>query len=160
MTSKMMRGTSILMGDSTIPGVEVPEELRKILPDIFKAAHDFGLDFYPTVIEFLTYDEISEIAAYGGFPVRYPHWKWGMEYNELQQGYEHGMQKIYEMVVNCCDLKTKVLTKRGTIYAGDVLPGDQMVLGDQVRDVVSVKRQLKKKVLRVKIADAELNEEE
>jgi stage V sporulation protein R len=43
---------------------------------------------------------MSEIAAYGGFPHRYPHWYWGMQYEELQRGYEYNQHKIYEMVVN------------------------------------------------------------
>jgi stage V sporulation protein R len=98
-SSKFMNGTSLLMGDNTVPGLQIPDELKKLMPDIFNACKDFGLDFYPTVIQMLTYDEISEIAAYGGFPVRYPHWKWGMEYEELQRGYEYGMHRIYEMVL-------------------------------------------------------------
>ena len=40
------------------------------------------------------------LAAYGGFPVRYPHWRWGMEYLQMQKGYEYGLSKIYEMVIN------------------------------------------------------------
>lgn len=99
-SSKFMYGTSLLMGDNTVPGLTIPDELKKLIPDIFKECKGFGLDFYPTVVQMLTYDEISEIAAYGGFPVRYPHWKWGMEYEELQRGYEHGMHRIYEMVIN------------------------------------------------------------
>ena len=113
--SKFQWGSPLLMGDNTTPGLQLPEEIRNIIPTTFKAVRDFGLDFYPTVIQMLTYDEISEVAAYGGFPVRFPHWKWGMEYNELQQGYEHGMHRIYEMVVNtnpcyiyCLDSNTLV----------------------------------------------------
>ena len=113
--NKFQWGSPLLMGDNTTPGLQLPEEIKKIIPDIFKAVRDFGLDFYPTVVQMLTYDEISEVAAYGGFPVRFPHWKWGMEYNELQQGYEHGMHRIYEMVVNtnpcyiyCLDSNTLV----------------------------------------------------
>jgi stage V sporulation protein R len=52
-------------------------------------------------VQLLSYDEISEVAAYGGFPVRFPHWSFGMEYEELQRGYEFGGHKIYEMVANC-----------------------------------------------------------
>lgn len=100
MTSKFMRGSSLLMGDNTVPGLTIPDDLKKLIPDIFKACNEFGLDYFPTVVQMLTYDEISEVAAYGGFPVRYPHWKWGMEYEELQRGYEHGMHRIYEMVIN------------------------------------------------------------
>jgi stage V sporulation protein R len=110
-----MKGSPVLIGDSTVPGVAMPENLRKLLPEIYKKVSEFGCDFYPTVVEMLTYDEISEIAAYGGFPVRFPHWKWGMEYEELQRGYMHGMHKIYEMVVNtnpvylyCLDSNTLV----------------------------------------------------
>ena len=115
MSSKFFRGSSLLLGDSTVPGVQLPSELKKIMPDIFKAVKDFGCDFYPTVVQMLTYDEISEVASYGGFPVRYPHWKWGMEYESLQKGYEHGMHRIYEMVINtnpcyiyCLDSNTLV----------------------------------------------------
>lgn len=113
--NKFMLGSPVLLGDSTIPGVPMPEDLKKLLPEIYKKVSEFGCDFHPTVVEMLTYDEISEIAAYGGFPVRYNHWKWGMEYEELQRGYMHGMHKIYEMVVNtnpvylyCLDSNTLV----------------------------------------------------
>jgi len=113
--NKFMFGSPVLIGDSTVPGVPMPDELKRLLPEIFRRVSDFGCDFPPTVVEMLTYDEISEIAAYGGFPVRYPHWRWGMEYEELQQGYMHGMHRIYEMVVNsdpcylyCLDSNTLV----------------------------------------------------
>ena len=46
------------------------------------------------------YTGMNEIAAYGGFPVRYPHWHFGMEYAKLSKGYAYGLQKIYEMVIN------------------------------------------------------------
>lgn len=100
MTDKFMYGASILQGSATTPGVSIPNELKVLIPDILQACKDFGLDFYPTVVQMLTYDEISEVAAYGGFPVRYPHWRWGMEYEELQRGYMYGMHRIYEMVLN------------------------------------------------------------
>lgn len=98
--STLIYGSPILMGNNTIPGLEVPKEIKAAIPHIFKVCKDFGLDFYETVVEFLTYDDISEIAAYGGFPVRYPHWQWGMEYEELSKGYEFGQHRIFEMVVN------------------------------------------------------------
>ena len=43
---------------------------------------------------------MNEVAAYGGFPTRYPHWRFGMEYEGLAKGYEYGLSKIYEMVIN------------------------------------------------------------
>jgi stage V sporulation protein R len=51
-------------------------------------------------LNLMTYDQISQFAAYGGFPVRYPHWKFGMEYEQLSKSYEYGLSKIYEMVIN------------------------------------------------------------
>jgi stage V sporulation protein R len=97
----VLLNSPILMGDRTIPGLDVPPEIQAILPDIYKAADDFGLDYYETIIEWLDYAGISEIAAYGGFPQRYPHWSHGMEYERLAKGYEFGMHRIFEMVVNC-----------------------------------------------------------
>jgi len=96
----MLHGSPILLGDNTIPGVKYPPELEKMIPKVLEACYEFGLDPYPPVVELLTYDEISEVAAYGGFPVRFPHWSFGMEYEELSRGYEYGMHKIYEMVIN------------------------------------------------------------
>jgi stage V sporulation protein R len=40
------------------------------------------------------------VAAYGGFPVRYPHWRHGMAYRQLQKGHEYGLSRIYELVIN------------------------------------------------------------
>src|SRR5690349_2161822 len=75
-------------------------ELRDLQVEIEGYAKAYGLDFYDTVFEVLDYDELSEIAALGGFPTRYPHWRFGMEYEQLSKGYRYGLQKIYEMVIN------------------------------------------------------------
>src|SRR5215208_7236627 len=55
---------------------------------------------YQTIYEVLDYKTMNEVAAYGGFPTRYPHWRFGMDYEGLAKGYEYGLQKIYEMVIN------------------------------------------------------------
>jgi stage V sporulation protein R len=111
----MLSGSPILMGDNTIPGVKIHKEVREQVDLIFSTCREFGLDFYPTIIEFLTYDEISEIASYGGFPVRYPHWRFGMEYEQMSKGYEYNQFRISEMVINsnpciiyCLDSNTLV----------------------------------------------------
>ena len=44
--------------------------------------------------------ELNEVAAYGGFPMRYPHWRFGMEYEQLAKGHRYGLSKIYELVIN------------------------------------------------------------
>ncbi len=77
-----------------------PAELHRMQDEIEEIARRYGLDFFKTIFEVLSYEEISEVAAYGGFPNRYPHWRFGMEYEELSKGYAYGLQKIYEMVIN------------------------------------------------------------
>lgn len=98
--SNMLTGSELLVGDATVPGIPIHKEVKAQLPRLFKECRDFGLDFYPTIIEFMRYDEISELASYNGFPVRYPHWRFGMEYEEMSLGYEYGMHRISEMVIN------------------------------------------------------------
>src|SRR5579863_2328387 len=78
----------------------LPQYLRVEQDRIQKLAAAEGLDFFPIVFEILTYDQMNEIAAYGGFPNRYPHWRFGMEYERLAKSYEYGLSKIYEMVIN------------------------------------------------------------
>src|ERR1700712_4623832 len=78
----------------------LPTYLRVEQERIQKIAAAEGLDFFPIVFEILTYDQMNEIAAYGGFPNRYPHWRFGMEYERLAKSYEYGLSKIYEMVIN------------------------------------------------------------
>lgn len=73
------------------------EEARKKIWDI---ACGYGLDCFETIFEIITYDQMNQFAAYGGFPVRYPHWRFGMEYERLSKSYEYGLSKIYEMVIN------------------------------------------------------------
>jgi stage V sporulation protein R len=63
-------------------------------------ARQYGLDFFPTIFEVVDVDQLNAVAAYGGFPTRYPHWRFGMEFERLQKGYSYGLQKIYELVIN------------------------------------------------------------
>lgn len=78
----------------------LPPKLEEQRQRILAIAKRHGLDTFETVFEMCDYDEINMIAAYGGFPVRYPHWRWGMEYQQMAKGYEYGLQKIYELVIN------------------------------------------------------------
>jgi len=75
-------------------------DLERERVKIEKAARAVGLDFYETIFELVTYDQLNQIASYGGFPVRYPHWRFGMEYESLSKSYEYGLSKIYELVIN------------------------------------------------------------
>lgn len=79
---------------------QLTSELRDIVLEIETCAKKLGLDFFPTIFEMVDYKQMSEIAAYGGFPTRYPHWRFGMEYEHLSKSYEYGLSLIYEMVIN------------------------------------------------------------
>lgn len=81
-------------------GRQLPPELEAARVQITEIAKGHGLDFYETVFELCTYEEINMIAAYGGFPTRYPHWRFGMDFIETNKSYEFGLSKIYEMVIN------------------------------------------------------------
>jgi len=75
-------------------------ELSAIHEEIKQVVKLYGLDCFEVVFELIDAKQINEIAAYGGFPTRYPHWKWGMAYEQLSKTYEWGYSKIYEMVIN------------------------------------------------------------
>lgn len=75
-------------------------ELQTAWKQIEQYAQNFGLDFYPIIYEVLDYKTLYEVASKGGFPIRYPHWRFGMEYNQLSKGYTYGLSVIYEMVIN------------------------------------------------------------
>lgn len=75
-------------------------DLLALKNEIEGYAIEAGLDFFPQVFEVCDYDTINILAAQGGFPSRYPHWKFGMDYDQLSKGYTYGLQKIYEMVIN------------------------------------------------------------
>jgi stage V sporulation protein R len=78
----------------------LPPYLRTLKHEIEGYASSYGLDFYETIFEVIDAEDLNEIAAYGGFPTRYPHWSFGMSFEELKKGYDYGLSKIYEMVIN------------------------------------------------------------
>ncbi len=85
----------------------VAPHFRKLTPELVDVqqqmeghAERYGLDFFTTIFEVVDADQLHAIAAYGGFPTRYPHWRFGMEYESLSKGYSYGLQKIYELVIN------------------------------------------------------------
>jgi stage V sporulation protein R len=84
----------------TIHNRRVPPEIAEQAEIIAEHARREGLDFYPTIFEMLNSEQISQVAAYGGFPKRYPHWRFGMEYERLRKQHKYGLGKIYEMVIN------------------------------------------------------------
>ncbi len=78
----------------------LPSELVQVQQQMEHWARHYGLDFFPTIFELVDADQLNSVAAYGGFPTRYPHWRFGMEFERLSKGYSYGLQKIYELVIN------------------------------------------------------------
>src|SRR5437773_3224216 len=80
--------------------MNLPSDLEQARQKIETYAREYGLDFPDVVFEVLDYDQLNEVAAFAGFPTRYPHWRFGMEYEELRKHYSFGLAKIYELVIN------------------------------------------------------------
>ncbi len=78
----------------------LPADLAALKKEIEGYAREFGLDFFDVIYEVLDWNQLNEVASYGGFPNRYPHWRFGMEYEQLSKSYAYGLSKIYEMVIN------------------------------------------------------------
>ena len=64
---------------------QIPRYLYDEQLAIEEIARGYGLDFFPTVYEVLSYDQMNEVASYGGFPTRYQHWRFGMEYERMSK---------------------------------------------------------------------------
>ena len=79
---------------------ELSPELKEIAGEVRQHARSCGLDFFEVIFELLDYDQLNMVVAYGGFPTRYPHWRFGMLFEELNKTYTYGLQKIYELVIN------------------------------------------------------------
>tara|TARA_B100000809_G_C15103144_1_gene517703 strand:- start:66 stop:1616 length:1551 start_codon:yes stop_codon:yes gene_type:complete len=87
--------------------MSIASHYKSLTPELVDAqqtmeehASSYGLDFFQTIFELVDAQQLNAIAAYGGFPTRYPHWRFGMEYEQLSKGYVYGLQKIYELVIN------------------------------------------------------------
>jgi stage V sporulation protein R len=80
--------------------VTLPRELALLQGRVREVATACGLDFFETVFEMVDWEEMNTVAAYDGFPIRYPHWRFGMTYDQITKTYTWGLSKIYELVIN------------------------------------------------------------
>jgi stage V sporulation protein R len=94
--------------------MRLPSHIETSRTDIESYAREYGLDFYDVEFEVLDYDQLNEVASYGGFPTRYPHWRFGMEYEELSKSYSYGLSKIYELVINNNPVYAYLMKSNGT----------------------------------------------
>ncbi len=75
-------------------------ELQSLEAEIQGYARAMALDFPEVRFVMLDFNQISQVAAYDGFPSRYPHWRFGMSFERLRKSYAYGLHRIYEMVIN------------------------------------------------------------
>lgn len=80
--------------------IPLPTQLEELQSTLEGYARDFGLDFFETRFQMLDYDMLNQVASYDGFPIRYPHWRFGMSYERMSKSYAYGLHRIYEMVIN------------------------------------------------------------
>lgn len=83
-----------------VSGASLPARLMDAAVRAEEAASAAGLTFFEVVFEMLDAVDVNAVAAYGGFPTRYPSWRFGMEYERLARGHDWGLSKIYELVIN------------------------------------------------------------
>lgn len=101
---------------------DLPADLQRAWDEIDGYARGYGLDYFPIVYQVLDYNTLYEVAALGGFPTRYPHWRFGMEYDQMIKGHVYGLSIIYEMVINTSPvyaylLEGNTLTDQKTVMA-------------------------------------------
>ncbi|TKR28255.1 SpoVR family protein [Natronomonas salsuginis] len=63
-------------------------------------ARKLGLDPFEVNYWIVDYDEMNELIAYGGFQRRYPHWRWGMNYDRQRKQRQFLGGKAFEIVNN------------------------------------------------------------
>lgn len=79
---------------------QLPLELEEIRTQVEDAARECGLDFFPVQFHMLEFEKLNEVTANIGFPKRYVHWRFGMEYKKLMKELGYGFKRIYELVIN------------------------------------------------------------
>lgn len=78
----------------------VTDNLNKRIQDIKKLCSEKRLDPFPVEFKMSNQNAINLLASLGGFPERYPHWKFGKDYIQQKRMDDYGLGRIYEMVIN------------------------------------------------------------
>jgi stage V sporulation protein R len=74
-------------------------ELERAAEHLLEVARGLGLHPPPVEFEVVSVDRMYEIAA-RGLPERFAHWTHGAEYFRQKTLHEHGLLRIYELVIN------------------------------------------------------------
>lgn len=93
----------------------LPPELAEWKEKIEGYATEVGLVFPEVRFIMLEFDQMNKVAAYDGFPSRYPHWRFGMAYERMRKSYAWGLHRIYEMVINTDPCYAYLLTSNLTV---------------------------------------------
>ena len=88
------------MRDDRLEAKREAESLDEPAAEARNLAERLGLDPYPVRYWVVDHDEMNELIAYGGFQQRYPHWRWGMNYERQRKKDRHGLGKAFEIVNN------------------------------------------------------------
>src|SRR5262249_46244111 len=91
--------TSWARANREIGMAQLPAYLADVQREIERHGRDYGLDFWDVEFEILDYKKMQEVAAFGGFPVRYPHWRFGMEFEHLTKSHIYALSTIYVMAI-------------------------------------------------------------
>lgn len=95
--------------------LRLPAELETARLEIESYARGYGLDFFPTIFEMVDLPQMSEVASYSGFPKRYPHWRFGMNFEEMDLSTTYGLSRIYELVINTNPCYAYLLTSNNLV---------------------------------------------
>ena len=88
------------MNPDRIEQQRIAEGLEEPVDEAANLAEKFGLDPFPVSYWIIDYDDMNELIAYGGFQTRYPHWRWGMQYDRQQKQGQFMGGKAFEIVNN------------------------------------------------------------
>ncbi|WP_050032072.1 SpoVR family protein [Halorubrum halophilum] len=88
------------MRDERVEAKREAESLDEPAAEARELAERLGLAPYPVRYWVVDHDEMNELIAYGGFQRRYPHWRWGMNYERQRKKDRHGLGKAFEIVNN------------------------------------------------------------
>jgi spore cortex formation protein SpoVR/YcgB (stage V sporulation) len=78
----------------------IAEELEEPVREASNLAEKLGLAPFPVNYWIVDYNDMNELIAYGGFQTRYPHWRWGMQYDRQQKQSQFMGGKAFEIVNN------------------------------------------------------------
>jgi stage V sporulation protein R len=78
----------------------ISRELEEVAEDSHELAEELGLS--PRDVKYWIVDntEMNELISYGGFQKRYPHWRWGMQYDQQRKKNQFMGGKAFEIVNN------------------------------------------------------------